>query len=391
LPSKYFLSRYWSVTMTNSKSLGKLVMLVSLLCVPSFAVGPFVVTNDDNPGGNSATAYTLNAATGALTLARVLHTGGRGLGGGFLGSIGVAVASNAHCLFVADTASNDIAAFAGRAYNLAGRFSNPALNFNVNSAGGSIALAPNGASLYGAYGGSMNIGAWAVGSNCSLTFVGAYVPSVGADFFSEVRVAPNGKYVVVSAPDFEAAELFAVGKNGELTDRGSVSYAGNSNCAVTGCFPTGIDITRDSKVVVFGNSSGASALSVNVGSSGFSNPQVWTLTNAANATGATVPFFAAAGYAGSGALYFGMSSGAVVTTQFTESPLSITVTNSTTITQGSPINTIAATGNTLVVAEPLNQIGVFRINADGSLTLLENITDNNAQPGFSLSIYPNTR
>ena len=379
--------------MTNSALTVKFIWLVVLLGVPSFAARPYVVTNDDSPSANSATAYTLNTTTGAPTLTRVLHTGGKGLGGGFVGSTGIAVASNAHCVFVADTDSNDIAAFASPGYNLVGRFSNSAVSFSSYGTGGSLSLAPNGKSLYGAYSGSFNIGAWAVGSNCSLTFLAAYVPSVGADLFAYLAVAPSGKYLVVSATDYEAAELFAIAKNGELTDQGFISFAANSTCAADGCYPTGIDITKDSKVVVFGNAttSEASALSVNVGSGGFSNPQVWNLTNASGATGTTVPFFSAAGYAGSGALYFGMSSGAVVTAKFTESPLSITVTNSTVITQGSPINTIAVTGNAMVVAEPVNQIGTFRINSNGSLTLLHTTTDSNASGGFSLAIYPNTR
>jgi len=377
---------------TNFMSICKPVLLAALLCLPGFAAAPYVITNDENPSANSATAYTLNTTTGALTLTRILHTGGKALGGGFLGATGTVVASNAHCVFVADTGSNDIAAFTSPGYNLVGRFSNPAVSFSANGEGGSIALAPNGRSLYGAYTGSMNIGAWAVSSSCSLTFIAAYVPSVGADFFAYLAVAPSGSYLVVSAPDHEAAELFVIAKNGGLTDEGSVSFTANSTCASIGCFPTGIDITKDSTVVVFGNATlEASALSVNVGSGGFSNPQVWDLTNSSGATGATVPFFSAAGYAGSGALYFSMNSGAVVTAQFTESPLSITVTNSNVITQGLPIDTIAATGNTMVVAEVPNQIGVFRINSDGSLTLLENTTDNNAEPGFSLSVYPNTR
>jgi hypothetical protein len=373
--------------MTNSASISKIGLLVILLCLPSFAGTPYVVTDNDNFMGNSATAYTLNTASGALTLARVLHTGGVGLGGGSFGSIGVAIASNAHCVFVADTGSNDIAAFAGPGYNLVGRYSNSALNFGGD--GGSIALAPDGVSLYGAYSGSLNIGAWAVKSDCSLTFMAAYVPSIGGDFFANLAVAPNGKYLVVSVPDFEAAEFFAIGKDGELIDQGYASFAAIPSCAVSGCYPAAIDITKDSRVVILGNfSSEASCLSVNVGSNGFSNPQLWNLANPSNATGTIVPLFGASGYAGSGALYFGMESGAVVTTQFIESPLSITVTNSTVIPN---VNTIAATGDTMLVAEVPDQIGVFRINSNGSLTLLETTTDSNASGVLSLAIYPNTR
>jgi hypothetical protein len=53
---------------------------------------------------------------------------------------------------------------------------------------------------------------------------------------------------------------------------------------------------------------------------------------------------------------------------------------------------IAVTGNLMVIAEYPNQIAVFRINSDGSLTLLTTTTiDEQGEGLFSLSVFPNTR
>ncbi len=350
-----------------------------------------ILTNDDNPSANTATAFPGNV---------VLNTGGKGLGAAYFSNTGTAISSTAHCVFVADTGSDDIASFVAPAYNLVGRFSNPALNFSANGLGGSIALTPNGKYLYGGYSGSLNIGAWIVNPNCSLTFIAAYVPAVGADYFSPLAVTPNGIGLVVSAPNLEAAEVFRINANGSLTDVNSVSWANIGNCSSVGCFPSGIDITDDSRVVVFGNAtlSLPSALSANLGPTGLSNPQLWDLTNSAGAENDNVPWFSKAGSKGNGFLYFGMSGfgagvpSGEVTANFTEFPLSISVANSTLI--NTPDNfegAIRSHGSVLYVAVYPNTIDTFNINSNGSLTLANTITDLQGIALLSLSVYPNTR
>ncbi len=367
----------------------QLVALVAALC--STSVAQHILTNDDNPSGNTATSFPGDV---------VLHTGGKGLGGGYLANTGTAISSNAHCVFVADTGSDDIASFVAPAYGLVGRFSNPALNFSANGLGGSIALAPNSKFLYGGYSGSSNIGAWAVNSNCSLTFIAAYVPSIGADFFSPLAVTPNGMSLIVSAPDLEAAEVFRINANGTLTDLNSVSWAGVGMCPTVGCFPSGIDITADSKVAVFGNGTLnlPSALSAAIGAGGLSNPQFWDLSNSAGVQNDEVPWFSRPGASGNGFLYFGMSGfgpgapGGEVTAKFTEFPLNIVVVNSTTISTPDGLQgAIRSHGNLMYVAVYPNTIDTFKINSNGSLTFINPTSDPQGVALLSLSVYPNTR
>jgi hypothetical protein len=70
--------------------------------------------------------------------------------------------------------------------------------------------------------------------------------------------------------------------------------------------------------------------------------------------------------------------------------MSFEVTNATVVDPD--VGNIAVTGNLMVVAQPPNQIGVFRIQKNGSLKLLSTtIIDEQGEGLFSLSIFPNTR
>lgn len=367
---------------------GSFFMMLAALSISSFAGTSYVIVNNNFQSGNSVSAYKLDTANGMLSFYGKIATTGQSLGGGIV-AVGQAITRDGHCLFAIDTQSNDIAAFASPSYKLVGKFSNSALNFS-SYAGGTIAVSPNGKFLYGAYTGTFNIGAWQVNPNCSLTFIAAYVPSVGSDAYSALGVSPNGSVLVVSAPDLQAAESFKIDSNGGLTDLGFVAFANVTSCASEGCFPAALDFTKDSKIVVFGNATGQpSVLTASLGTSGvLTNPQLWDLPNSPNLVFSNAVFLSAGAYAGSGFLYVGMVGG-VVTATFTASPLSITATNATAI-PAYYSGGLAATGDTLVLTEPPQDLGSFKINSDGSLTPLSTVNDPSGAPIWP-TIYPNTR
>lgn len=375
-----------------------LVAMVTLLCSVSFASN-VILTNDDNPSGNSATAYTTNS-NGSLSLFGKLTTGGTGLGGGYFASYGTAIASNAHCVFVANTGSDTISSFEAPSYTKTGDAGIPGM-FSANGVGGSIALHPSGLGLVSGNSGTLNISLWQVASNCKLTHVADFTPNGGADFISPVAFSPNGGFLVVPLPDFEAAELYSVSLTAPyLTDLGFVSYASTGSCGSIGCFPTGIDFTSDSKVVIMGNASigGPSVITSSVTSSGLTNAAEWDLTNSAGVINVNVPHLSAAGYAGSGFLYAGASGygsdgpSGVITCNFTESPLSITVAQSIAIPNADNFQgSVLTFGNALFAAEFPNQIQSASVASNGSLTLGPVTTDNNAAGLLSMSAYPNSR
>src|SRR5215469_9436470 len=224
--------------MSRLARFASLFMMLAALSISSFAGASYVIVNNNNHKANSISAYKLDTANGTLSFYGKVGTTGQSLGGGIV-AVGQAITSDAHCLFAMDTQSNDIAAFASPSYKLVGKFANSALSFNLS--GGAIGVSPNGKFLYGAYTGTFNIGAWQVNPDCSLSFIAAYVPSVGADAYSDLGVSPNGSVLVVSAPDFQAAESFKIGSDGGLTDLGFVSFANVTSCASQGCFPAAID------------------------------------------------------------------------------------------------------------------------------------------------------
>ncbi len=254
--------------------------------------------------------------------------------------------------------------------------------------GGSLSVTPNGKFLYATYSQSQNIGAWAINPDCSLGFIASYYPSALDLPLSALKVTPNGEYLVLGTTD-----QFAIDQStGTLTALGRLPECG--------CLFNGIDFTKDSKVVAFASGPAANAYIARITPTGLKDLRMWVLASPQQAAQNTTPFFSAAGYGGAGNLYFGAIGGgsekmpsAVITTNFSESPLSLSVTNITQIE--SPQfrdGAIAATGNTMVVAEFPNEIGVFHINPDGSLSQLSTTKVMGTEIGvFSLSIFPNTR
>src|SRR5579863_713032 len=373
------------------------LLLVGMLTVCGsmcFAATEYVIVNDNNGRGNTLSVYRLDTTTGDLSQVTVLKTGGDGLSTiEDYAYVEQAITPSGSCIFAMDDGTHDIASFS-KATNYAkvGNFSNSAVFYY-----GSLALTPDGRFLYATYDESENIGAWAVNPDCSLTFLAAYVPSGGAGSFVSLKVTPNGAYLVL--PVGSGAEQFGIDPNtGLLTDIGFRSLDSIHRCANGSCGMSGLDFTRDSRVVVFagGLQGTPTAFVMEITPTGLVNPQVVFLTNSASVTIPLFPFFSAAGYAGSGHLYFGARGNGgpgyagVITTNFSEGPPGLTLANATRLNflgEGP----IAAIGNLMVVAEYPNTIGVYSINSDGSLTQLSATVDNRVLGPFSLSVFPNTR
>jgi hypothetical protein len=388
----------------------QVMIAIGVLLSTCFAGTSYVVTNNDNGNGNSATIYSLNTTTGALTHLSDLPTGGAGSNGGYFANVGngAAVTGTVGCLLVTDTGSSDIASFKVNLNNLntakVGNFTNPTLSAGFES--GSLALSPNGKFVYATYATTENIGAWAVNSDCSLTFIAAYQASVGPDLYDGIRVTPNGRDLIVTAPDFEAVEEFSINQStGQLTDLGFANFGALSDCQSNGCFPAGIDITADGVAAIIGNYSltAPSVLGARITATGLTNPTYFPLANTGSLDfNDNVPFLSAAAYHGSGPLYLGMSGAScsseanagVVTAILSEASKTIVGKAATKITSpGGCQGLIAATGNLMVVSEWFNTLQVFTINADGTLTPTAQgpVANTNASGAYSFFIYPNTR
>jgi hypothetical protein len=386
-----------------------LVAMLAAACLAANVPLPIILAADDNynSGANSASAFHLNTTTGAMTFLKQLKTGGTGLGGGYFSNLGTAITSNGHCVFVTNTDSDTISWFEGSSFTLGGSAGIPGM-FSTYGEGGSIAVSPNGKLLASGDSGLLEVSTWSIAANCALTHIADYTPTIGGDYFSPLGFTPNGEALVVPAPDYEGAEIFAVNSNGTLTDVNNVTWSSLANCA-NGCYPSGLDFTNDSKVVVFGSASlGQNAiLTASIGPHGLGDPQVWLIPNGAGVTNPNVPWFSQDGAKGHGELYVSFSGysfsnpAGEVTLDFVENPLSITVEGNG---NGIPapggflgaLRTYGAIGNGLgggemvIVVYP-NMLQPAKIDAGGAITLQNTTTDPNAVGLLSISIYPATR
>jgi len=373
--------------------------------IPAYAGTSYVITNDDNcyVPSNTSTVYALDTSTGYLRLVETLYTGGTGHCGGLLSAIGTTVSRDAECIFLFDYGSSDIAAFAIPTLTKVGNYSDPALIFS-RGGGGSMSMTPNGKFLYATYDASRNIGAWRRNADCSLTFIAAYTATSSeakvTSVYPDLLVEPHGRGLIVSLPALGGLELFGINPDtGMLTDLGFADLTSLDCFNIDGCFPNGIDITRKGLAVIGNGTFGSSAFTaqISVTKPYFKDLTYVDLKNSANLVGDLFPWLSAAAYAtGNGSLYFGFT-GLQYPSGVLQTSLSVSG-----ITPGMPtrINSytgingmIQTTGNWLVLSEWFNQLQVFRINGDGSLTATDQgpVTDENADGALTFFIYPPTR
>jgi hypothetical protein len=263
------------------------------------------VTNDDNPSGNTATAFLAHPSPASISQAKVLSTGGTGLGGGYFAAPRIGIESSAKCVFVTDAGSSDIATFAKPSYAKVGNYSNGSLNGAVYGIG--VAVSPNGNYLYTAWSGSLNIATWTVNSDCSLTIGNIYS---AADYVAPLAISSDGKVLIYSEPNNQAVDAYSV--NGTtLSGFNSVPLSSNSACSSTGCYVTGIDMTTvssGSSLVVLGNATLSGPYYVTVTETNGTLNSSSVTNNCLCSSGlANVesPLFSVGGLANNGILYFG--------------------------------------------------------------------------------------
>lgn len=235
-----------------------------------------LLINNDNVSANSADIDTVSA-TGVLKLLKNVPTGGTGLGGGYFAAPRSAVGQNLKCFFVSDAASSDIATFQIPSLAKTSNFTNSSLNGDFLGVG--LATSPNGKFLYSAWSGSANLAVMSIGSNCSLTLVGA--PISQPDNVADITITKDGKILVVSYPNAGGAQAYSLNATtGAMTALGSELIFVNavSGCSSEGCFPTALDVDGTDKNWVFGNATlaGASTLTAVLGNSGFTSAALQT-------------------------------------------------------------------------------------------------------------------
>ena len=211
------------------------------------AGGVFVTTNSVD--GNAVVGYA-RAANGSLSYTGTFATGGTGIGGTadpLTSQFALALSDNAKLLVVVNAGSNDISSFAvdGGDLTLVDRA----------SSGGTrpVSVAISQGYVYALNLVSNTIGVLAINSDGSLTALPGKTKALaaGANGAAEVRVSPNGQWLVVSERVSNRLETFAVGKDGSLGDPVVTPAAGNT--------AFGFDFTTRGQAIVSEAASGSAS------------------------------------------------------------------------------------------------------------------------------------
>ena len=211
------------------------------------AGGVFVSTN--NASDNAVVAYT-RAADGSLSYAGTFSTGGNGIGGvadPLTSQFALALSDNEQLLVVVNAGSNDVSSFAvnGGGLTLIDRA----------SSGGTrpVSVAISQGYVYALNLLSNTVGVLAIGTDGALTPLPDRTKALaaGANGAAEVRVSPNGQWLVVSERVSNRLESFAIGVDGSLGDPVVTPAAGNT--------AFGFDFTTRGQAIVSEAASGSAS------------------------------------------------------------------------------------------------------------------------------------
>jgi hypothetical protein len=238
------------------KNFGFVLALIALLGVAAVftqAATNYVITNDDNPAGNSASIYSIGEG-GDLTLVTTIPTGGYGRGGGYYsaGRVSVLRSKTQNCAYISDALGptnarpGDVASINMSTLTLVGAY--PANAIDSGALWGiGLAENPAGTFLFAAYSTSGTIATYAQGADCVLTYKGELI-TIGANVGSVdgMKVTPNGKYLIVAYSDASIGSYAINPKTGVLMLIGRYLVADNGLAG-------GVDITSDGNWAVFGD------------------------------------------------------------------------------------------------------------------------------------------
>jgi hypothetical protein len=226
------------------------------LCAVSYAQY-YVVTNDDNSAGNTATVYraTGSPANPSLTRVRVVNTGGLGLGGGYFANVGVNVVSDSNgiCGYISNSGSSNITGYNARTNTITGPFSGSA---GDNSAALGLALTNGGNYLYASFTASNTIGTFKISSGCQLTFV-SDTTAFGINGGTIDGMKTHGNLLVVAYADgsyqsFDIAGGTPVPNNDQQISAGFTF----------GDEAAGVDISADGRWAVLGDATFANDVEI---------------------------------------------------------------------------------------------------------------------------------
>ena len=249
---------------------GRLLLpIVLVISISAAAQTHYVITNDDNHAGNTATFYALGGSLNAPTLTQlaVVPTGGKGHSEGYFAASAVNLLRDpqGQCLYFADSDSDDIAGMTLGTQQVTGNFKG-----SRGDTGGlvGIGIIMNDQYLYASFTGTYTIATFQVLPGCQLKFL-KDTDAVGRGFGSVDGMAIHNNLLVVAYAD-STIESFNISTGVPKPNNDEQLSTGSIN----GNLPAGVDITSDGHFAIFGDTSGATTVEVSDISSGKLAPTV---------------------------------------------------------------------------------------------------------------------
>ena len=232
------------------------------------ATPTYVIVNQDQafPFPNQVAIYQAAGTDTAPTLTPVnqIYTGGYGSYGGFFGLPRVASAPdlNTNCVYVSNSGDNTISPFALDTQTFVGTYSG---GMTDDGQPNGIGLAVTANYVYAGYSTSQTIGVFSTSPGCGLTYLQS-IPAAGKNGGGPTGMAVNSKLLIVTYGD-GSTQSFDVTKgiptpNNDL--RNSLGFGGpvSGLNSPLGNIPNGVDISKDGRWAIFGDTSTLSLVEV---------------------------------------------------------------------------------------------------------------------------------
>jgi len=384
-------ARSWALRLT--------IALVGICAAGGLAAGAtrphYIVTNDDVPPAlsSSVTFYTV-ASNGLLTLKQKVITGRGGIAGGYFGENRVNVLDDgkAECVYMSQALSGEIEGISVVTLRIGGHAVG---SKNDTGSSNGVGLAMNARYLYASFTDSNTIGTFQVKPGCSITFVGD-ITVAGLQGGVIDAMAMRGNMLVVTYDDgsiesFNTSAGVPVSNGDEQNSTGS--WGGTA-------FPNGVDITRDGRYAIFGDTATSTVVEVSDISSGkLTKTFVYKFGNGINSSNILLS-------PDERLLYISNNQGATITAAFFDKntgklskgcvsgPLKGYVTNWSYLS-GLALQQTTGTGGIVYVAEygAPSSIGMIKVKSTGGkckLTELSNspVADPNSPGLLSIGSFP---
>jgi hypothetical protein len=228
----------------------------------------YVIANQDQafPFPNQVAIFQAGGTDTNPTLTPVeeMYTGGFGSYGGYFGTTRVASAPDVttNCVYVSNSGDNTISAMALSSLDFVGTFSGGATDSGTPDG---IGLAVNSKYLYAGYGNSQSIAVFSTSVGCGLTYLQS-IPAAGVNGGSPTGIAVRNNILVVTYGDgstqsFDVTNGIPVPNNDRRNSRGFAGPVTGLNQPL-GNIPNGVDISKDGKWAIFGDTSTLSLVEV---------------------------------------------------------------------------------------------------------------------------------